>query len=119
MKTILKVPENTNGLTEGYITDSGTIIRWKDMELSLGLMEENTLENTKTIKNTDKEHSNGQMAENTSENGKTENNTEKESTLKKENKEKAIGKWAKELIGLKKRNDNEIELNYYKTFVRI
>jgi hypothetical protein len=35
-------------------------------------------------------------------NGKTANNTEKEFILRKANKEKVTGRWARESIGLKK-----------------
>ena len=79
--------------------DNGSIIKWKDMVLSPGLMAENTSENIKTIRNTVKVLLNGLMAETIQVNGKTENNMEKEFISKKANKEKAPGKWEKESNG--------------------
>ena len=52
-------------------------------------------------------------------NGKTENNMEKEFILKKANKEKVTGRWARESIGSKKIKNIDYYYNKTKNFIRI
>ena len=96
--------------------DNGSIIKWKDTVLSPGQMAESTLDNIKTIKNMDKEHLNGLMVETIQVNGKMENNMEKEFILKKANKEKVTGRWARESIGSRKIKNIEYYYNKTKQF---
>jgi hypothetical protein len=64
MKTISKVLVNIGGLMAEFTMVNGSTIKWKDMVLSPGQMEESTLENIKTIKNMVKVLLNGLMVEN-------------------------------------------------------
>jgi hypothetical protein len=98
-KTIYTAKANTNGPTVEFTMANGLTTKWRGKEHSLGVTVEDMLVCTKMIKNMDKVLLNGQMAENTLVNGVKANNTEREYTLKKERKDKAYGKWAKELNG--------------------
>ena len=52
IKIISMVQVNTSGLMAEFIMDNGLIIKWKDQEPSLGVMDVDTLDNTKMTKST-------------------------------------------------------------------
>jgi hypothetical protein len=103
METFSKITftdkENTSGPMVVFIMDNGLTTRWKDKVLSHGVTAEDMKETIKMIKNMDMEHLSGQMVGNTLENGAKVNSTVKEFISKKAKRDKAFGKWAKELSG--------------------
>lgn len=93
--------ENTNGQMVVFTMDNGLITRWKDKVLLHGVMAEDMRETIKMIKSMVMVLLSGQTAESTSVNGARANNMVKEFMSKKEKRDKAFGKWVKELSGSK------------------
>ena len=62
-----------NEQMEGNMLDNEQIIKWKEREHSLDLMDEYILENMKTIKNMAMEYFNGRMVESMKDNELMEN----------------------------------------------
>jgi hypothetical protein len=85
--------ENTDGLMEEFTKENGLTIKWRVRVFSLGVMDVDTLDNTKTIRNMVMVPLNGQMVENILVTGFKENNMEKVFTLKKVKRDKVFGKW--------------------------
>jgi len=100
-KITFTVKENTSGQMVVFIMDNGLTTRWKDKVLLLGVMAEDMKETIRMIKNMVMEHSSGQMVESTLENGAKVNSMVKEFISKKAKRDKAFGKWVKELNGSK------------------
>lgn len=92
---------STDGPTAESTTGNGSITRWRAMALSLGAMAVATSAATKMTRSTAREHLNGLTVVSISENGAKANNMEKASTSKKAKRDRASGKWAKELNGSK------------------
>jgi len=109
IRTIFMVKESTNGLMEESTMGNGSITRWKEKELSHGVMEEDMWANIKTIRRMVTVPSNGQMAESTLESGVRASNMEKVFTSRMARSDKASGRWAKELNGLKMETLERIE----------
>jgi len=101
IRTIFTVKVSMFGPMEEYILVNGSIIRWKEQELSHGVTEEDTLVSIRMIKSMVMVHSIGQMAGNISVNGAKESSTEKELILRKERRDLVSGKWVRESNGLK------------------
>ena len=74
-RTISMVMESTFGQMAEFTMDSGLTIKWKAKELSPGVMDEDTSDNTKMIRSMVREHLSGQTAENILVNGTKANNT--------------------------------------------
>lgn len=65
---------STDGLMAEFTRESGLTIKWKVRVFSLGVMDVDTLDNTRTIKSTVMVLSNGQMVVNILVTGSKENN---------------------------------------------
>ena len=104
-RTTSMAPVSTSGLMAESTKENGSTIKWKARGHSHGAMGDAMLVSTRMIKNMVKERLSGQMAESTLDNGIKESNTAKAPTLRKERRDKASGKWAKELNGSKARNE--------------
>ena len=100
-RTTFMARESTSGQMEESTMASGSTTRWKVKELSLGQTAGCTLVPTKTTKSMVTEPLSGQTVESTSENGLKANNTEREFTSRKERRDRASGRWEKELNGLR------------------
>ena len=87
------------GLMAVSTTDSGSTTRWRVKAPSLGAMEEDMKETTRMIKSMAMVPSSGLMVESTSVTGVKVSNTEKVSTSKRVKRDKASGRWARELSG--------------------
>ena len=85
--------ENTDGLMEEFTKENGLTIKWRVRVFSLGVMDVDMLDNTRTIRNMVMVPLNGQMVENILVTGFKENNMEKVFTLKKVKRDKVFGKW--------------------------
>ena len=78
--TTFMVKESTCGLTRGDMTETGSLIRCRDMECLHGLMVGNTKVSTMMIRNMDMVYSHGQTVGNTPVDGMMVNNMDLEST---------------------------------------
>ena len=90
---------NINGLMVVFTMDNGLTTKWKAKELSLGVTAVDMKAIIKMIKNMVTELLSGQTVGNILVNGAKVNNTGKEFTSKRAKRDKASGKWAKELSG--------------------
>jgi len=111
-RIIFKVKVNIIGLTAENTMDYGSITRWKEVEFSLGLMEEDTKVIMLMIKRKVMVFSTGQMVENMKEDGKMVNNMESEHILvlvEKPNKEN--GKMERDFNGF--HNDYSLKIIHF------
>lgn len=98
-RTISTARESIVGLTAVFTMANGSTIKWKAKVPLPGVTEEDMKETIRMIKSMDTEPSSGQMVGNTLVTGAKVNNTVKVCTSKRAKRDKASGRWARELSG--------------------